>query len=49
MFTLYQEAVNIVVDSYFCCVLVVLDANRWFHATKITGDDISIVIGSEYD
>nr|CAB3260726.1 uncharacterized protein LOC100175813 [Phallusia mammillata] len=28
--------------------IIVLDTNKWFHATEIVGNDTSIVIGSEY-
>ncbi|XP_002132059.2 uncharacterized protein LOC100175813 [Ciona intestinalis] len=28
--------------------IIVLDTNKWFHATEILGEDPSIVIGSEY-
>jgi len=28
--------------------IVILDTNKWFHSTKILGDEVSIVIGSEY-
>ncbi|XP_078482856.1 uncharacterized protein LOC100179218 [Ciona intestinalis] len=28
--------------------IIVLDGNRWFHKTRILGNDLSIVIGSEY-
>nr|XP_026689580.1 uncharacterized protein LOC100176893 [Ciona intestinalis] len=28
--------------------IIVLDGNRWFHETHILGNDLSIVIGSEY-
>nr|XP_002121293.1 uncharacterized protein LOC100179748 [Ciona intestinalis] len=28
--------------------IIVLDGNRWFHQTQIKGNDMSIVIGSEY-
>ncbi|KAI5699940.1 hypothetical protein M8J75_011431 [Diaphorina citri] len=29
--------------------IIVLDTNKWFHETKIVGDQISITIGAEYD
>uniref|UniRef100_T1KR59 JmjC domain-containing protein n=1 Tax=Tetranychus urticae TaxID=32264 RepID=T1KR59_TETUR len=29
--------------------IIVLDTNKWFHETKIIGNDLSITIGSEYD
>ncbi|XP_054716588.1 uncharacterized protein LOC129226036 [Uloborus diversus] len=29
--------------------VIVLDTNRWYHKTKIIGNDLSITIGSEFD
>ena len=29
--------------------VIVLDTNRWYHKTHITGNDLSITIGSEFD
>ncbi|XP_012942495.1 uncharacterized protein LOC106012863 [Aplysia californica] len=47
-------------ECYFRCIakmevtvrpgeIIVVDTNRWYHATQVTGQDISITIGSEYD
>ncbi|GFO25412.1 hypothetical protein PoB_005191700 [Plakobranchus ocellatus] len=32
-----------------CSRQVVLNTNKWYHSTRVEGDDISITIGSEYD
>lgn len=29
--------------------VIIFDSNRWFHSTKIIGNDLSLTIGSEYD
>jgi hypothetical protein len=29
--------------------IIIFDSNRWFHATNIIGNDLSLTIGSEYD
>ncbi len=29
--------------------IIIFDSNRWFHSTKIIGNDLSLTIGSEYD
>lgn len=46
-------------ECYYKCVgfkdtvhageIIVLDTNKWFHATNVVGNELSIVIGSEYD
>ncbi|XP_059164457.1 uncharacterized protein LOC131947298 [Physella acuta] len=48
------------VECYFTCTrqmsvtvhpgeIIVLDTNKWFHSTKVVGDDVSITIGAEFD
>ena len=47
----WKESSCIFTTFFACCssFAVVLDTNKWFHATHILGDELSVVIGSEYD
>jgi len=45
---LYYLKVPLQLIYLFDFIAVVLDTNKWFHATKIIGNETSIVIGSEY-
>jgi len=44
----YYEC-NAFKDTIRAGEVIVIDTNRWFHGTNVVGDDLSIVIGSEYD
>ncbi|ELU11050.1 hypothetical protein CAPTEDRAFT_142276 [Capitella teleta] len=45
----YHECVRSIQVTVHPGDIIVLDTNRWFHSTLITSDEMSIVIGSEYD
>ncbi|XP_072024428.1 bifunctional arginine demethylase and lysyl-hydroxylase PSR-like [Amphiura filiformis] len=45
----YLQCQSLEVTVYPGKLVIVLDTNKWFHATLILGEELSVVIGSEYD
>lgn len=45
-FSFFQQPL---INGFLFYFSVVLDTNRWYHKTLITGNDLSITIGSEFD
>ena len=45
--TMYAISEYNVADLYSC--IVVVETMKWFHKTRIVGDEMSITIGSEFD